>query len=156
MDIFDCVDDVCFMQVVKWMSVSMVSLALGAVSSFASDQVAISGKVSEPAGANVEATANADNTARNKRDRDEATLTPADQGHSKSDREMTAKIRRAVVKNDQLSITAKNIKIITVDGKVTLRGPVKSAQERSIIDSIAQKAHAGSVDNQLEVETAKK
>src|ERR1041385_8893131 len=65
-----------------------------------------------------------DNTAVNARDRDDNTLTPGDQGTSEADREVTRNIRRALMKNDQLSTTAKNIKIITVNGKVTLRGPV--------------------------------
>ena len=53
--------------------------------------------------------------------------------------------------DDSLSFTAKNVKIITQDGKVTLRGPVKSAQERSAIGVAAKKFAAGRVDNQLEV-----
>lgn len=150
------------MQVVKWVGVGLVCAGLGTVSGRASDAVSqsrgveASANVSESVGAKTGNSVDADNTAKNKRDRDEATLTPADQGHSKSDREMTAKIRRAVVKNDQLSVTAKNIKIITVDGKVTLRGPVKTTEERSVIDNIVKEAKPTSIDNQLEVETAKR
>jgi hyperosmotically inducible protein len=140
------------MQVVKWVSVGLVSLGLGACSSFASEPLDAGGKISEPAGATANPQATAENTGQNKRDRENATLTPGDQGNSKADREMTAKIRRAVVKDKQLSTTAKNIKIITIDGKVTLRGPVKNPQERSIINGIAQKASPSSLDNQLEVE----
>jgi len=145
------------MQVVKWVGVGLVCMSLGAVSAPASDrstQSKASVKVTEPSGAAADS--EADNTAENKRDRDDATLTPGDQGHSKADREMTAKIRRAIVKNKQLSTTAKNIKIITIEGKVTLRGPVKTADERSTIDSIVQQAGPVSLDNQLEVETSKK
>ena len=159
MDMFDSVGDTPSMQVVKWMSVGLLSVALGALSSHASDQsepAKSSDKISEPAGATTSSNANADNTAENKRDHEDATLTPGDQGHSKADREMTAKIRRAMMKNKQLSMTAKNIKIITVDGKVTLRGPVKTAEERSTIDSIVQQVGPSSLDNQLEVETPKK
>ncbi len=147
------------MQVVKWMSVGLLSVGLGAVSADASDQLKPSnsaGKISEPAGAASSSDANADNTVENKRDRDDATLTPGDQGHSKADRQITAKIRRAITKDKQLSTTAKNIKIITVDGKVTLRGAVKTAEERSTIDSIVQQAGPSSLDNQLEVEPPKK
>jgi osmotically-inducible protein OsmY len=132
-------------------------MGLGAVRARGSDQSTqskASVKVTEPSGATKDS--KADNTAENKRDRDDATLTPGDQGHSKADREMTAKIRRAIVKNKQLSTTAKNIKIITVEGKVTLRGPVKTAEERSTIDSIVQQASPSSSDNQLEVEAPKK
>jgi osmotically-inducible protein OsmY len=93
-----------------------------------------------------------DNTGVNKRDRSDNSLTAADQTGSKSDRELTRKIRREIVKNKDLSTTAKNIKIITKDGKVTLRGPVKNEEERNIIVA-AVKTAAGDaqVDNQLEV-----
>lgn len=94
----------------------------------------------------------ADNTALNKRDRDDLTLTPGDQGNSEPDRQMTRQIRRAITQDDELSTTAKNIKIITVDGKVTLRGPVKSEAEREKIATLARNAAGGAtVDNQLEV-----
>jgi osmotically-inducible protein OsmY len=93
-----------------------------------------------------------DNTGRNERDRSGATLTPGDQSESKADRTLTQRIRKAVVKDKSLSTTAHNIKIITNNGIVTLRGPVKTEQER---DKIAAKAThiAGvkQVDNQLEV-----
>jgi hyperosmotically inducible periplasmic protein len=96
----------------------------------------------------------ADDTGKNVRDRDNATLTPGDQGRSESDREMTRNIRRAITKNDQLSTEAKNIKIITVDGKVTLRGPVKNDQELKTISEVVQSVANGAVvDNQLEVKT---
>jgi hypothetical protein len=95
-------------------------------------------------------TKDATNTKVNDRDRHGA-LTPMDQGGG-NDRDITAAIRRAVVADKALSFTAKNVKIITVGGKVTLRGPVKSDEEKS---SIEQKAKAApgvaDVDNQLEV-----
>jgi osmotically-inducible protein OsmY len=73
-----------------------------------------------------------------------------DQGGSEADRELTANIRKAVTQ-DQFSTDAKNIKIITTGGNVTLRGPVKDAQERQAVES-AVKGVTGvaSVDNQLE------
>jgi len=96
----------------------------------------------------------ADNTARNERDRSGATLTPGDQGTSQSDREITQRVRKALMDRNELSITAKNIKIITVNGKVTLRGPVKNDQEQQTIASLAQQvAGVSAVDNQLEVKT---
>src|SRR5687768_13853172 len=76
--------------------------------------------------ANTDPSKDADNTDRNKRDRDNATLTPGDQGNTKEDIEVTRQIRRALMKDKSLSTTAKNIKIITKDGAVTLRGPVKT------------------------------
>jgi osmotically-inducible protein OsmY len=93
-----------------------------------------------------------DNTGRNTRDRSNATLTPGDQSNSKADIETTKRIRRALSENDQLSTTAKNIKIITINGKVTLRGPVKTPKEQQTILAIAKGvAGDGSVDNQTEV-----
>lgn len=140
------------MQVVTWVGVSLLCAGLGAVTSLASDQVSISKQLSESAGATTKSNVSANNTKENKRDRENATLTPGDQGNDTVDLDITAKIRREVVHNKQLSTTAKNIKIITVNGKVTLRGPVKSAQERSIINGIVQKVGPSSLDNQLEVE----
>lgn len=94
----------------------------------------------------------ADNTAQNKADREFDSLTPLDQGESAGDRETTQNIRKAVIADDSLSFTAKNVKIITNDGRVTLRGPVKSAQERDAIAEIARRVAGGArVDNQLQV-----
>ncbi|HMJ11171.1 MAG TPA: BON domain-containing protein [Polyangiaceae bacterium] len=94
----------------------------------------------------------ADNTDKNERDRNGSTLTPGDQGSSEADRTVTQQIRQGVVKNDALSVTGKNVKIITLDGVVTLRGPVKTAEEKSAIASIAQGVlGVKRVDNQLEV-----
>ena len=91
-------------------------------------------------------------TGKNKRDRSGSTATSGDQGGSEADRRVTQEIRKAVVDDDKLSTAAKNVKIITSDGVVTLRGPVKSAQEKSEIASIAQRVKGVKrVDNQLEV-----
>lgn len=95
----------------------------------------------------------ADNTKRNARDADGATLTPLDQGESEADRTITQAIRKEVVSHDALSTNAKNVKIITRDGVVTLRGPVKSAEEKAAIASVATKTSGVTrVDNQLEIE----
>jgi hyperosmotically inducible protein len=99
-------------------------------------------------------TAEPDNTGKNVRDRSDATLTPGDQGGSESDRQLTRQVRRAITSNDQLSTTAKNIKIITVNGKVTLRGPVNSEQEKQTIDAAVKQAGVASFDDQLEVKAA--
>jgi osmotically-inducible protein OsmY len=96
-------------------------------------------------------TTRADNTDKNERDRAGSTLTPMDQGGSEADRNVTQRIRQGVVDDDALSMTSKNVKIITVDGVVTLRGPVKTEQEKASIASIAQGvAGVKRVDNQLE------
>lgn len=94
----------------------------------------------------------ADNTDKNERDRGDDTLTPMDQGESEADRTITQQIRQGVVGADEISAGAKNVKIITVDGVVTLRGPVESATEKANIAALATKvAGVKRVDNQLEV-----
>jgi hyperosmotically inducible periplasmic protein len=94
----------------------------------------------------------ADNTALNRRDRDGSTLTPGDQGGSATDVAITARIRKAVLAKEGLSVNAQNVKIITVNGRVTLRGPVNTEAEKRAIGEIAEHAVApASVDNQLEV-----
>jgi osmotically-inducible protein OsmY/sporulation protein YlmC with PRC-barrel domain len=94
----------------------------------------------------------ADNTARNKVDRDASTLTPLDQGNSAADLDTTSRIRKAVVGHDDLSINAKNVKIVTLHGKVTLRGAVNSQDEKAKIEEIAESvAGAENVHNQLQV-----
>jgi hyperosmotically inducible periplasmic protein len=95
----------------------------------------------------------ADNTKKNERDRGTNTLTPGDQGESEADRTITQQVRQEVVSDDALSMTAKNVKIITVEGVVTLRGPVKTEKEKTNIGALARKtAGVKRVDNQLEIE----
>ncbi len=93
----------------------------------------------------------ADDTGRNVRDRDDQTLTPTDQSNEPADVELTRDIRKALVADDSLSTTAKNIKIITVQGKVTLRGPVATVQEKAAILQKAQQFTKKPIANQLEV-----
>jgi hypothetical protein len=99
-----------------------------------------------------------DNTAVNERDTNRTTREPKlpiDQKENQADVDVTAKIRSRVVGTDGLSINARNIKIITSDGKVTLRGPVESAAERDRIATIAREvAGASNVDDQIEVKSA--
>jgi hyperosmotically inducible protein len=98
------------------------------------------------------ANAPADNTQKNERDKSGATLTPGDQAENETDRKITQEVRKEVVANDALSMTAKNVKIITSNGVVTLRGPVASPDEKTKIAGIAQTAPGvARVDNQLEV-----
>ena len=95
--------------------------------------------------------ASRDNTGVNARDRDSSAKTPFDQKENKDDVATTADVRKRIVSSD-MSTDAKNVKIITENGRVTLRGPVKSADEKSQIEKIASDvAGAGKVDNQLEV-----
>jgi len=99
------------------------------------------------------ATPDRDNTGVNVRDRSDAAKTPINQNENKADVNTTAEIRKRVV-DTKMSINAQNVKIITQDGHVTLRGPVKNADEKKQIEEIAVAvAGAGKVDNQIEIET---
>jgi hyperosmotically inducible protein len=92
------------------------------------------------------------NTGRNVRDRSGAALTPGDQSERPADRRLTQQIRKAIMADKSLSTTAKHVKVITVHGTVTLRGPVKSLREKEAIEAKAhQLAGATNVENQLEV-----
>jgi len=93
-----------------------------------------------------------DNTARNERDREPGALTPTDQAENATDRTITQQIRQEVMKGDDISTDGKNVKIITLDGVVTLRGPVQNAQEKQQIVQAAQHVDGVKrVDNQLEI-----
>ena len=99
----------------------------------------------------------ADNTAKNARDRTGESKTPTDQSNAPEDVKLTQSIRQAVVKDKSLTMTAKNVKIITAGGHVTLRGPVNSAEEKMKIEKLAKTAAGeAKVDNQLEVKAADK
>jgi hyperosmotically inducible protein len=107
----------------------------------------------DPAAAN---STEADNTKRNSTEQNKNTDTAEKQSNTKDDLALTQKIRQEVIQDGSLSMNAKNIKVIVRDGKVMLRGPVDSQQEK---DTIAIKAGeiAGKdkVDNQLEVKAQK-
>lgn len=93
-----------------------------------------------------------DNTAVNERDAEGTTQTPIDQKETQADVNTTAEIRQRITAAEGLSINAQNAKVVTEDGKVTLRGPVDSAAERDTLDRIAREvAGDANVDNQLEV-----
>jgi hyperosmotically inducible periplasmic protein len=96
----------------------------------------------------------ADNTDKNERDRSAKALTSGDQGGSEADRTVTQMVRQGVMDDDALSTNGKNVKIITIDGVVTLRGPVKSTAEKAAIATIAGRVNGVKrVDNQLETVT---
>jgi len=99
---------------------------------------------------------NPDNTAINKRDRSGETNTSGDQSNTSADLKTTQAVRQALMQDDELSTTAKNIKVITANGQVTLRGPVKTAQEKEKIDQVAKSAAGGAqIVNQLDVKGSK-
>jgi osmotically-inducible protein OsmY len=94
---------------------------------------------------------NADNTGKNTRDRDDQSQTATDQSNEPADLKLTADIRKMVVGDGSLSMMAKNVKIITIDGAVTLRGPVETKNEKAAIESHAKHAGAKKVTNELEI-----
>jgi hyperosmotically inducible periplasmic protein len=99
----------------------------------------------------------ADNTKRNSSEQNKNTDTAEKQSNSKDDLALTQKVRQAVMKDGSLSMNAKNVKIIAQDGKITLKGPVDSQQEKDTIGTEAGEiAGKDKVDNQLEVKAEKK
>ena len=99
----------------------------------------------------------ADNTKRNSSEENKNTDTAEKQSNSKDDLALTQKVRQAVMRDGSLSMNAKNVKIIAQDGKITLKGPVDSQQEKDTIGTEAGEiAGKDKVDNQLEVKAEKK
>ena len=94
----------------------------------------------------------ADNTKNNKGDQSRARRRPIKQKMNPADRDLTKKIRAALHDDTSLSTYAHNIKIISQDGKVTLKGPVRSDDEKSAVEAKATEvAGQGNVTNQLTV-----
>lgn len=97
----------------------------------------------------------ADNTGRNRPERKDGEPTAEQQQNNKSDLEITRQIRRAVVTDKSLSISAHNVKIITQDGKVTLKGPVRSEDEKQTVEKKAIEV-AGKANVKCDLEVAAK
>jgi hyperosmotically inducible periplasmic protein len=94
-----------------------------------------------------------DNTSRNK---DQTNPTADNQKTNPADREITQKIRKSINEDKSLSTYAHNIKIITQNGKVTLRGPVRSDDEKTNLQAKALTvAGDGNVTNELEIAPSK-
>ena len=93
-----------------------------------------------------------DNTGVNARDKSHDTTLPMDQSNAKSDLDLAAAIRKQIVDDKSLSTDAKNVKVVTQGGTVTLRGPVKDAEEKRQVAQIARTTRGvTSVDDQLEI-----
>lgn len=128
-----------------------LAMALGGANAMAADPPANVATPS-PAVAEGQTTPKADNTTMNSRDKGGGTLTPQNQPNRINDRELLAAVRRAVVGDKSLSASAHNVKIVATDGVVTLRGPVKSTDEKMRIEKLAQDVSGvASVENQLDV-----
>lgn len=81
-----------------------------------------------------------------------ATVTPVDQSNARADIDVTANIRKMLVSDSDLSMNAKNVKIITRQGNVTLRGVVSTdAEKAKIQDEAARIAGVRNVDNEIDV-----
>ncbi len=129
-----------------------LTLALTCVSAMAVDKPA-DGTKAGPA-AQGQATTRVDNTNINERDKDGATKTPQDQSNSAQDREQLAAVRRAIVDNQWLSTMAHNVKIIVEGGTATLRGPVKSEEEKAKVEALVKQVKGiTKTVNQLDVKT---
>jgi len=94
-----------------------------------------------------------DNTRINTRDRNANEPTADNQRNNMSDRDITKQIRQALVKDGSLSTYAHNVKVVTQNGQVTLKGPVRSEDEKRAVEAKAT-AIAGNdkVTNNLDVE----
>ncbi len=105
-----------------------------------------------PAGAQTPA----DNTKTNTRDRAKGAVTADQQKENGGDREITRKVRRALMNDKTLSTYAHNVKVIAQDGQVTLKGPVRTEEEKKTVEAKATEvAGAGRVVNQLSIAPAK-
>lgn len=137
-------------------NLALAAVLISAPLMFAEDQ-----QPKEPAPVNTtaqpddSAETKADNTKRNTRERSNVEKTPVDQNENKADIEITRKIRRSIVEDKTLSTYAHNIKIITQDGVVNLKGPVRTAEEKAIVEFIAE-AVAGKENVKSQVELAPK
>ena len=93
-----------------------------------------------------------DNTKVNERDRNKTAATAEQAKNSTTDRDTMQKIRKAVMADKSLSTYAHNVKIISQGGKVTLKGPVRSEEEKSSIEKMATDvAGQGNVTNEITI-----
>jgi hyperosmotically inducible periplasmic protein len=95
----------------------------------------------------------ADNTKVNQRDQNANEPTADQQKDNRSDRDITQQIRKAIVKDKSLSTYAHNVKVITQNGQVTLKGPVRSEDEKRAVEAkAAEVAGPNKVTSQLDVQ----
>ena len=107
-------------------------------------------RAQEPAG--QQAAPAVDNTKVNERDRSKNEPTADQQKDNRSDRDITQQIRQSIMKDKSLSTYAHNVKIIAQNGMVTLKGPVRSEEEKRVVETKANEvAGANKVTSQLEV-----
>ncbi len=138
----------------KLVTLLNLTLALTCVSALATDQPPDGKKVGTTS--TTQMSPSTDNTDINKRDKSGATKTPQDQSNRTQDRKLLASVRRAIVRDKTLSTKAHNVKVMVEGGVVTLRGPVKTAEEKAQVESVTKQVQGvSSIDNQLDVKTSK-
>ena len=94
----------------------------------------------------------ADNTKVNERDRSQNEPTADQQKENRSDRDITQQIRQSIMKDKSLSTYAHNVKVVTQDGQVTLKGPVRSEDEKKALEAkAAEIAGDGKVTSELNI-----
>jgi hyperosmotically inducible periplasmic protein len=94
----------------------------------------------------------ADNTKTNERDRSASEATADQQKENRSDRDITQQIRQSIMKDKSLSTYAHNVKIVTQNGQVTLKGPVRSEDEKRAIETkAAEVAGENKVSSELNI-----
>jgi hyperosmotically inducible periplasmic protein len=97
-----------------------------------------------------------DNTKVNTRDRAKGAVTADQQKENAGDRDLTRKIRQSLIKDTTLSSYAHNVKVIAQGGQVTLKGPVRSDDEKRAVEAKATEvAGPGHVTNQMSVAPAR-
>ncbi len=102
------------------------------------------------------ATPDADNTRMNKADQKNTQPTAQNQSNEKADRELAAAVRKAIVRDKSLSTNAHNVKVVAKDGTVTLRGPVRSDDEKTKVSQLTRQVKGVSnVDDQLLVKNTR-
>jgi len=129
-------------------------LALGALLSAGAVQPAFADQVpGEPAATDKSAREQApDNTGKNRQAREAMEPTAEQQPNNRSDLEITRQIRRALMRDKNLSLYAHNVKIVAQNGAVTLRGPVRSSDEKQTVEQkAAEVAGAANVKSEIEV-----
>jgi len=97
-----------------------------------------------------------DNSKMNKMDRSDSAVTADQQKMNAADRELAQKVRKAITADKSLSTYAHNVKVVARDGSVTLKGPVRSAEEKTAVEAKAtEAAGAGKVTNELTIAAKK-
>lgn len=94
---------------------------------------------------------NADNTKKNSKVVSDGKPTAQDETNDKASVQRSADLRKAIMKQKGLSVNAQNVKLIDENGKMTLRGPVDSAKEKSIIEKLAKNCYGKDYVSELEI-----